>query len=361
MARPSTSGDAVFQGVTSRIAGGFKTAVFSVRWSCDGEHLFAVGDSSSVRVFETLNLARRDQTAATDSKVFSSSPAVLTHVAPSPADRHLFAAAGHDGALHLFDTRRAPKAACVVGLGDRKATGVAWSGDGGCVVVSDAAAVVRVIGKVKEKWEVRRRVEDFRESEAVCDMRWSRDGGLLYVARGDGRVEVRTWPAFQHVLFLDGHRDRCVALTVDPTGRRVAVAGGDALVTVWDARSMTCEYVVDRLDGTCACVDFCAGGKYLALARGDGGVEILNAENAAKVITIPTAGPVRAMKWHPTKLLLAYCVQPTEGGLPPPPSQRHSGRMQPGAPMVPVPPQAKAYVYGFASTNSAQRNSGGRR
>lgn len=325
--------------MATRTAGGHRSTVTTVAWNADGSKLLAGGDSSTVRAYETDRLAMRDLLAERESVAFTGHTMQIEHVVSAPGDRDLFATTGRDCAIKLYDFRsKSRKPSYSVPLGQRDGVSMVWSPDGKWIVVGDSEDVVYIVNA--EKGEVSRTIK--REGQ-VNQMRWSESGDLMFLALGDGRVEVAAWPSMRLLRHLLGHRARCLCIAVDPFGRRLAVSSADTLVTVWNAKTLDCEFTIDRATDIVACMDYSHDGRYLATACGSttGGIEISGADGS-RVVFIPTTGPVRDMKWHPKRLLLAFCVT-GDRSTPRPPAPRS---MYPGVP-VPTPPQAKVYVYGF--------------
>lgn len=343
MVRP-TPPEGAFQSLQTRVAGGFKTAVLSLAWTCDGRTLLVAGDTSTVRRFDMERLAQRDQISTADSRPLPPPrplPQPITHVASSPREAGVCATVSSDGTLCIFRGTAWKSVAL-----DRRVRALAWSLDGDWLVVADVRNAVHLVSAAPC---VKERSVDFEA--AVNSMAFSSDGELLFVALGNGRVHVKTWPKLAHGMYLDGHRAEVLALAVE--GRRMAVASADRLVSAWDLTCMRSEYVVDRLDSDCRCIDISARGAYIALASDKGGIEILVAETGRRVVALPTTGTVKCLEWHPTQLLLAYCVvfDAAAAG-----RERQPARLYSAAPPV-VPPHAKAFVYGFpaAQAGLAQR------
>jgi THO complex subunit 3 len=324
-------------GMATRTACCHKSAVTTVDWSCDGARLLAGGDSATVRAYETDRLAQRDVLYDRECVAYGGHKAQIEHVVASPKDSHRFATTGYDNVINMYDARRGTGPTRTLPLGKREGVSMAWSDDGKWIVTGDAADAIRIVDV--EKGEVVRMAE---RSAEVNQMRWARQGNLMYLALGDGRVEVVSWPKMKHQRYLLGHRGRCLCIAVDPAGRRFAVSSTDTLVTSWNALTLNCEYVIDRADREVACMDYSFNGSYLATASAGGDIEISLAHNGTRLVTVPTPGPVRDMRWHPQRLLLAYCVMGDRGAPRPPPASR----LYPNAPPPPLP-QAKTYVYGF--------------
>jgi THO complex subunit 3 len=349
MARQNSSnGFSKLVGLATRTACGHKSSVTAVAWSCCGSQLLAGGDNTTVRVYETDKLAARDLLTERDSLCFTGHKAQIEHVVAAPNDLSLFATTGYDKVVNVYDIRKGRGPVCSLPLGSHEGVSMAWSDDGKWIVTGDAADAIYIVNA--EKREVSR---TFQRKVEVNQMRWAQQGDLMFLALGDGRVEIVSWPEMRHLRYLMGHRARCLCIAVDPTGRRLAVSSADTLVTCWNARTLNCEFTIDRASEVVACMDYSYDGNYLATAcsSANGGIEISAADTGTRVLLLPTTGSVRDMKWHPNKLLLVYCVTGDRSS--PRPAAPRS--MYPHLP-PPAQPQAKLYVYGFAHLTGSSRH-----
>lgn len=90
---------------------------------------------------------------------------------------------------------------------------------------------------------------------------WS--GEKVFVATGEGKVRVLSYPDFEPVLrvpytteegeseefTLNGHTSTCHSVAVNPTGRYVASGGADSVIALWDTTDWICQRTITSLVG----------------------------------------------------------------------------------------------------------------
>jgi WD40 repeat protein len=188
-----------------------------VAWSHDGRRLVTVGYDGTVIVFAADGQRQR---------ALAGHRGTVTSVAWSPDDRTLATAAG-DGAVILWDVDSGERRATLVHPGS--VSSVSWSADGTQVVTAGAYRTLRL-------WDVARGetiVELAGGHTQYLHAALSPDGARLASAGHDGEVTV--WElATGARRSLDGHTGPATLVEWSPDGALLATAGDDGTIRVWD-------------------------------------------------------------------------------------------------------------------------------
>ena len=117
---------------------------------------------------------------------------------------------------------------------------------------------------------------------------WSPDGRRLASAGRDGIVKLWDPDTGRNIVALHGHTDMVYSVAWSPDSRQLASAGHDQTIRVWDAATYSATLVlVDHTDGIMS-VAWSRDGKRLASAGRNGALRIWNATNGAPILTVPT-------------------------------------------------------------------------
>lgn len=137
----------------------------------------------------------------------------------------------------------------------------------------------------------------------------------FFATTGEGAVKIMSYPSFDILHTLNAHTSACLAVSLAPTGRHLAVGGSDALISLWDTTDWICRRTLSSENsGAVRGVSWSFDGRFICGACdesgcGGKGLEIFHAESGESVYTVPTSGPnvgIPAVAWHPSRYWLAY-------------------------------------------------------
>lgn len=149
----------------------------------------------------------------------------------------------------------------------------------------------------------------------------------LWVGQGGfpGRISVYDNTLSKEIsASFVGHQYSINSMAASKATNEVCTGGGDCLVALWDAQSLTCKKTFAQPTQPVTCVGFSHDGNLLAWGTGKdsdnpAGEKCLAiaGTNTGYYYTdgVTTTSPVSHLAWHPTKTILAYAVN--EALLPP--------------------------------------------
>jgi eukaryotic-like serine/threonine-protein kinase len=260
-----------------------------VVFSPDGKLLAAAGYRHSsgspliktVRVWSTLDFSRP--------RIWQGHSDWVSCVAFSP-DGSLLASGANDKSIRLWDVAAGQTAHTLIGH-KTMITGMSFSPDGRRLASASGDKSVRL-------WDVgagRLLAPVLDHPEPVRDVVFSRDGRRLVSVGDNGMVQVRNADTGTTLFALRGHRDTVERAMLSPDGRLLATAGRDPAIRVWDMthepraghevaplRIFVGPSESERVDGLC----FSPNGRRLASAGRDHTIRIWDVASGDETLTL---------------------------------------------------------------------------
>jgi WD40 repeat protein len=166
----------------------------------------------------------------------------------------------------------------------------------GAAVDPDGAYVAAAIGDAVHLYEAatgQHRLTLRGHREQVNAVAFSPEPGRLASAGEEGTIKLWdvtdlnwVWGAGQEIRTYRGHRAAVLGLAFSADGRRLASAGKDQTVRLWDATSDQDARTLPIKTGIATSVQFSPDGQRLALASQDGTVKICEAQTGQKLLVL---------------------------------------------------------------------------
>eukprot|EP00271_Cylindrocystis_brebissonii_P013411 TRINITY_DN33209_c0_g1_i1.p1 TRINITY_DN33209_c0_g1~~TRINITY_DN33209_c0_g1_i1.p1 ORF type:complete len:375 (+),score=36.18 TRINITY_DN33209_c0_g1_i1:148-1272(+) len=277
---------------------GHRKKIHSVAWNCTGRRLASGSVDQTVRIWQVDSISSKGPPPR--EMELRGHKESVDNVAWDPLNPDIVASGSSDKSLRLWDIRSGK---CVQHLGLKAENiNVVYRPDALEIAVGNNAdeltiVDVRTFGVV---WSRSYKHE-------VNEILWDLTGNLFLVSTGAGTVEVLDYKkGMQLMATLHAHTAGVYSLDNDPLGRYIAAGAADALVTLWDMKTLLCVKTFTKLDWPVRTVSFSHDGYYLASGSEDMFIDISEVESGLSVHQIPCRPSINSIRWNPKLPLLAY-------------------------------------------------------
>jgi WD40 repeat protein/serine/threonine protein kinase len=234
----------------------------------------------------------RDLATGEEEFTLQSLPAPMNGLAFSPDGARL-ASAGADGAIRVWDVPARRELLCLRGH-DGPAHAVAFRPDGAELASAGADGTVRVWGAQSG----RERLRLGGHGGAAHAVAFSPDGRRLASAGEDDLARVWETDTGREVLGFGGHSGPVYAAAFSPDGQYLATGGRDEAVLVWDAATGELARALRGHAGAVRCLAYGPGGR-LASAGDDAVVRLWDDAGRGLLALRGPTGAVRALAFSP--------------------------------------------------------------
>ncbi|PJF17870.1 hypothetical protein PSACC_02300 [Paramicrosporidium saccamoebae] len=277
----------------SKEISGHRSKIHSLAWNLSGTKLASGSTDSTIRIWPTERLCAGSK----ESGELRGHSSGIDQVAWSPTS-DIVASVSTDKTVKLWDTTTM---VCVGSVTtEAENITVSWSPDGGRIAVGGKDDSLSVINVRTMTVERRRSF-----AQEINETGWI-DNDSILVAKGTGELELVDVATLESRQTVRAHTANCYCIAFEQTRRRFVVGAADALVSVWDAKTLCCERTLARLDWPVRTVGFSGDGLVVASASEDSFIDVAWTATGTAAGRIPTTMPVNTLAWNPTRPVLVY-------------------------------------------------------
>lgn len=277
---------------------GHKHKVLTLGWNCNGKRLASGAADGSIKIWRIDPKHGRPERSEAD---LVGHTAAVTYIRWDPLNIERLATMSNDKTLRLWDARSSKCLGSVTS--NNQLLSMTWRPDGSVIMVVDKSDSVLAVDTrtVKVTRTVRYHVE-------INELLWMKDGKHVFIAMGDGSVQVTTYPGFEALRSFSGHSTSVYHLCLDPIGRYLATGATDACIALWDLTDLVCVRTFVGMDNEINNLSFTPDGRYLTYIDSRLGLCIVDVETGHTVhrVALSPGHVPQALDWNPKHQVLAW-------------------------------------------------------
>ncbi|KAK0406829.1 hypothetical protein QR680_018833 [Steinernema hermaphroditum] len=257
-----------------------------VAFSCDGAYV-ASGNRSS----HAVTVGAVDRTSYKVKHIFEGHghedviPVIDFHPKQPPV---LVSAGMNDKTVRIWDLR-GTASHTRIGVNQLNApiSRCKYSPDGRYIIVADEADTMTLL-----EGRSFGTIMTIRMKDGCRDLCFHPSGKFIFMAAGNGRVDIYSVPDLKHVKSIAAHSNQAHC--------------NNAICSLWELDRLMCTRNVGRMDWPVNALAFSYCDNLLAIGGEDRFVDISYQKTAERVAEVPLERECLSLAWHPKAYLLAY-------------------------------------------------------
>eukprot|EP01083_Nonionella_stella_P031428 86082_1 len=187
--------------------------------------------------------------------------------------------------------------------------GISWSHDGTKICISDRENTITLVDGHKytelKKYKA-------PSSTKIHSFKWTNDDKYIVITTKDGYVRIFNANTLHKVHEFQAHAGSCFCIDISSDNQYIATGGADSMITIIDMNTLIQKYGLIPFETSVNCLSFNFNNKLIASSSDDHFINIsyIDKDRVNSCCKITTKSSINALKWHPTKHMLAYCGCP---------------------------------------------------
>lgn len=276
-----------------------KSSIHIIRWNPDGNILASGGKDKQLNIHRV----KEAEIVVDPQNSIHGHTSEIDHICWNMEEPHLVATAALDRTLKIWDVRYVEPIANV--KLKNETVSLSWSSSGTDIAVADKADVVSFIDP-KAGFKIGR---DQKFQYEICELAWNKECDFLYIATGDGKLHLYSYPDLQNFMIIDAFGSSCGCLRFDKTGKYFALGSNDAISSVWENENLACITSIDRLESPVRSISFSHDSRYIASGSADDHIlDVADILTGEQVVAVELGDPCLSLDFHPKDYILAYAL-----------------------------------------------------